>query len=190
VKPHPVVAASDLPLDGKGRLRATAELTIEGAPMAHAGGDNAAVPDLTRPGELCAPNAQHAVRQARRLADNIVAELRGRPATPYRHAYAGSVAGLGLHKGVAYVYGVKMRGLLAWFLHRTYHLSRVPTLNRKVRVVADWTLALFFRREVVSLGELHRPREEFAQASGPSPGRDAAPRDDGAAQAEPGARRG
>jgi NADH dehydrogenase len=166
VKPHPVVAMSDLPVDDKGRIKATAELTVEGTEHAYTAGDNAAVPDLTKPGEFCAPNAQHAVRQARQLADNIIADLRGRPRQPYRHAYVGSVASLGLHKGVAQVYGVKVRGLPAWFMHRTYHLSRVPTLNRKVRVVADWTLALFFRREIVSLGSLQRPREEFELATG------------------------
>ncbi len=165
VKPHPVVRAGDLPLDEKGRLKATPELTLEGLDDAFAAGDNAAVPDLTRPGELCTPNAQHAVRQAKRLADNIVATLRGRPLRPYRHAYAGSVASLGLHKGVAQVYGVKVRGRLAWFLHRTYHLSRIPTFNRKVRVLLDWTLALFFRREIVSLGALQRPREQFVLAA-------------------------
>ena len=53
---------------------------------------------------------------------------------------------------MAQVYGVKLRGFPAWFMHRTYHVSRVPTLNRKVRVVLDWTVALFFRREIVSLG--------------------------------------
>ncbi|HEU5161398.1 MAG TPA: NAD(P)/FAD-dependent oxidoreductase [Streptosporangiaceae bacterium] len=166
VKPHPVTRAGDLPLDEKGRLKATAELTLEGLDDVFAAGDNAAVPDLTRPGELCAPNAQHAVRQAKRLADNVVATLRGRPLRPYRHAYAGSVASLGLHKGVAQIYGVKVRGRLAWFLHRTYHLSRIPTFNRKVRVVLDWTLALFFRREIVSLGALQRPREQFVLAAG------------------------
>jgi NADH dehydrogenase len=166
VKPHPVVSDSDLPVDDKGRLKATAELTIEGTEDAYAAGDNAAVPDLTKPGQLCAPNAQHAVRQAKRLADNIVADLSGRPRKPYEHAYAGSVASLGLHKGVAQIYGVKVRGFPAWFMHRTYHLSRVPTFNRKVRVVADWTLALFFRREIVSLGTLQRPREEFELATG------------------------
>ena len=76
------------------------------------------------------------------------------------------MASLGLHKGVAQIYGVKMRGFLAWFMHRTYHLSRMPTLNRKARVTADWTLALFFKREVVSLGtSLERPREEFELAT-------------------------
>ena len=168
VKPHPIVRAGDLPLDDKARLKATPELTLEGLDDVFAAGDNAAVPDLTRPGELCAPNAQHAVRQAKRLADNVVATLRGKPLRPYRHAYAGSVASLGLHKGVAQIYGVKVRGRLAWFLHRTYHLSRIPTFNRKVRVVLDWTLALFFRREIVSLGVLQRPREQFVLAASDS----------------------
>jgi NADH dehydrogenase len=166
VKPHPVVAATDLPVDDKGRLKATAELTLEGLDDAFAAGDNAAVPDLTQPGEFTAPNAQHAVRQAKRLGDNIVARLRGKPLKPYKHAYVGSVASLGLHKGVAQIYGVKARGWIAWFLHRTYHLSRVPTFNRKVRVILDWTLALFFPREIVSLGSLQRPREEFELATG------------------------
>jgi NADH dehydrogenase len=124
------------------------------------------VPDITKPGEFCAPNAQHAVRQAKRLADNIIADLHGKPRTPYKHAYAGSVASLGLHKGVAQIYGVKARGFPAWFLHRTYHLSRVPTFNRKVRVTLDWTLALFFKRDIVSLGSLQHPRDEFELASG------------------------
>ncbi|QXJ24391.1 NAD(P)/FAD-dependent oxidoreductase [Actinomadura graeca] len=166
VKPHPVVGDSDLPLDGKGRIKATAELTVDGLERVYAAGDNAAVPDLTDTGDFTAPNAQHAVRQAKRLADNIVADLRGKPRKPYVHAYVGSVAGLGLHKGVANVYGVKLRGVLAWLMHRTYHLSRMPTVNRKFRITADWTLALFFRREIVSLGELEWPRQEFELAAG------------------------
>ena len=78
----------------------------------------------------------------------------------------GSVAGLGLYQGVANVYGIKLRGWPAWFMHRTYHLSRVPTLNRKFRVVADWTLALFFKREIVSLGSISMPFHEFEAAAG------------------------
>ncbi|MFC0038926.1 NAD(P)/FAD-dependent oxidoreductase [Actinomadura rayongensis] len=164
VKAHPVVRNSDLPLDDKGRVKVGADLVAEGRPHVYAAGDNARVPDLSGKGEFTAPNAQHAVRQARRLADNIVADLRGKDRTPYEHAYVGSVAGLGLHKGVANVYGVKLRGLPAWLMHRTYHLSRMPTFNRKMRVTADWTLALFFRREIVSLAELERPHEEFELA--------------------------
>ncbi|HLU74055.1 MAG TPA: NAD(P)/FAD-dependent oxidoreductase [Nonomuraea sp.] len=164
VKPSPVVNSSDLPLDERGRIKTLATLAVEDSPGAFAAGDAAAVPDLTNPGQLCAPNAQHAVRQAKVLADNVVRYLRGQELAEYRHKYVGSVAGLGLHQGVANVYGIKLRGFPAWFMHRTYHLSRVPTLNRKVRVVVDWTLALFFKRETISLGEMEHPREGFRAA--------------------------
>jgi NADH:ubiquinone reductase (H+-translocating) len=125
------------------------------------------VPDLASPvpGALCSPSAQHAVRQAKRLADNIRATIRGTEVKNYKHKHVGSVASLGLHKGVAQVYGLKIRGLPAWFMHRTYHVSRVPSLNRKVRVIVDWTLATVLRREVVSMGELHTPREPFTDVT-------------------------
>ena len=93
--------------------------------------------------------------------------IRGKAPVPYRHKYAGSVASLGLHKGVAQVYGIKIKGLPAWFMHRTYHVSRIPSFNRKVRVIIDWTLALFLKREVVSLGELHDPRVSFTEVTPP-----------------------
>ncbi|MFE2044923.1 NAD(P)/FAD-dependent oxidoreductase [Streptomyces sp. NPDC059477] len=168
VKPHPLLAATDLPLTDRGRLRCTAELAIEGTAHAWAAGDAAAVPDLSaaEPGTLCAPNAQHAVRQARVLGDNIVHSLRGEPLDTYAHSYAGSVASLGLHKGVAQVYGRRLKGWPAWFMHRTYHLSRVPTFNRKARVLAEWTLSGLFKREIVSLGSLEHPRAEFELAAG------------------------
>jgi NADH dehydrogenase len=166
VKASPSLGHLGLPLDDKGRLRCRADLRVAGVEDAWGAGDAAAVPDLTNPGQLCGPSAQHAVRQARRLGDNVVAALRGKPLTDYRHAYAGSVASLGLHKGVAQVYGVKLKGFPAWFMHRTYHLSRVPTVNRKMRVVADWTLALFFKREIVSLGSISMPFHEFEAAAG------------------------
>jgi NADH:ubiquinone reductase (H+-translocating) len=163
VKPHPMLGRSDLPLDDKGRVRCTPDLRVAGVEHAWSAGDCAAVPDLSKsdPNATTSPSAQHAVRQAKVLAKNIVASLRRRELRNYKHAYIGSVASLGLHKGVAEVYGIKLRGFVAWFMHRTYHLSRMPTLNRKVRVVADWTLALFFQREVVSLGQLQQPRREF-----------------------------
>ncbi|GAA2738596.1 NAD(P)/FAD-dependent oxidoreductase [Actinocorallia aurantiaca] len=164
-KANPVAKSTDLPVDERGRVKGNEFLQIEGTVRAFTAGDNAAIPDLTKEGEFCAPNAQHAVRQAKILAENLVAALRGKSLKPYRHAYVGSVAGLGLHKGVAHVYGIKQRGWAAWFMHRTYHLSRVPTFNRKVRVVADWTLALFFKRETVSLGSIEQPRQEFVLAA-------------------------
>ena len=166
-KPNPMLKETDLPVDERGRVVCEPTLQIRGLPDAWSAGDLAAVPDLTKEtaGATTAPNAQHAVRQAKRLADNIVATLEGREPEPYRHSYAGSVASLGLHKGVAQVYGVKLKGWPAWFMHRTYHVSRVPTFNRKARVVADWTLAAVFRREVISLGQLQDPRREFVEAA-------------------------
>ena len=169
VRPHPLLEATDLPLDEKKRVRCTAALQVLGVDDAWAAGDCAAVPDLSKEDAqaFTSPSAQHAVRQAKRLADNVLASLRGGSVQDYRHPYAGSVASLGLHKGVAEIYGVKLRGLPAWFMHRTYHMTRMPTTNRKVRVVADWTLALFFHREIVSLGDFQNPRKDFEAAATP-----------------------
>jgi NADH dehydrogenase len=168
VKPAPLLAATGLRLTDRGRLRADAALRVAGADGIWAAGDAAAVPDLTaeQPDTDCAPNAQHALRQARVLADNLVAHLRGRPLTDYRHANAGSVASLGLHEGVAHVYGRAFTGYPAWLMHRIYHLSRMPTFNRKARILAEWVLAGLFKREVVSLGSLEHPRAEFELAAG------------------------
>jgi NADH dehydrogenase len=173
VKANPMLADTDLPLDDRGRVRCTADLRVHGLPGVFSAGDCAAVPDLSRtdqdPHATTSPSAQHAVRQAKLLAANVLAHLRGRPMRTYRHSYAGSVASLGLYRGVAEIYGIKLRGLPAWFLHRTYHVSRMPTINRKARVLADWTLALLFRREVVSLGQIHEPRAEFSRVATPAP---------------------
>ncbi|AVT38930.1 NAD(P)/FAD-dependent oxidoreductase [Plantactinospora sp. BB1] len=170
VKPSPMLAQTDLPRDDRGRVTCLPTLqVVDGDRVvdgAWSAGDCAAVPDLTGPpGAYCSPSAQHAVRQAARMADNIRAVIRGRQPVDYKHKHAGSVASLGLHKGVAQVYGIKLKGLPAWFMHRTYHMSRIPSLNRKVRVIVDWTLAFVLRREVVALGQLHDPREEFVEAS-------------------------
>ena len=177
VKPSPMLDETDFPRDDRGRITCLPTLQVvqpDGTvlPGAWSAGDCAAVPDLTAktPGTMCSPSAQHAVRQARRLADNIRNMLRGIDIKPYSHKHVGSVASLGLHKGVAQVYGIKLRGVVAWFMHRTYHVSRVPSLNRKIRVVVDWTLALFLRREVVSMGELHTPREPFTDVTPPTSG--------------------
>ncbi|WP_206325611.1 MULTISPECIES: NAD(P)/FAD-dependent oxidoreductase [unclassified Streptomyces] len=181
VRPAPVLAATDLPRDERGRIRCTPHLTVADTPHAWAAGDAATVPDLTAkdPGTPCAPNAQHAVRQAKVLAENLAASLHGRPLKEYTHAYAGSVASLGLHKGVAHVYGRKLKGYPAWLMHRAYHLSRMPTANRKARVLAEWTLSGLFKREIVSLGSLEHPRAEFELAAAPPPPPPPGPRPEG-----------
>ncbi len=170
VKPSPMLEHTDLPLGPRGHVTclptlqvADGDTVLEGAWSA---GDCAQVPDLTKPpGAWCSPSAQHAVRQAKQVADNIAMVVLGGRPKEYRHKYVGSVAGLGLYKGVANVYGVKLKGFPAWMMHRTYHMSRIPSFNRKVRVVADWTLAFLLRREVVALGQLHTPRDEFTHVT-------------------------
>ncbi|HET6532985.1 MAG TPA: NAD(P)/FAD-dependent oxidoreductase [Actinoplanes sp.] len=172
VKPSPMLDHTDLPRGPRGHVTALPTLqVVDGDRVldgAWTAGDCAQVPDLTNPGEYCSPSAQHAVRQAKVLADNIRQVILGGAPKPYRHKHAGSVASLGLHKGVAQVYGIKLKGVPAWFMHRTYHVSRIPSLNRKARVVADWTLALLFKRETISLGQLHQPREEFTHVTPPA----------------------
>ncbi len=169
VKANPMLKNTDLPLDDRSRVKSTAELQVVGLEDVWAAGSCAAVPDLSRtdedPNALCAPNAQHAVRQANQLGKNLVATLRGKKPKKYEHAYAGSVAGLGLYKGVADVYGFKAKGFVAWFMHRSYHVSRMPTFNRKLRIIIDWTLAFLFKREVVSMGQIQNPKADFERAA-------------------------
>ncbi|GAB1689483.1 NAD(P)/FAD-dependent oxidoreductase [Krasilnikovia sp. M28-CT-15] len=171
VKPSPMLDRTDLPRGPRGHVTCRPTLqVVDGDRVldgAWSAGDCAQVPDLANPGAFCSPSAQHAVRQAKVLADNIRQVVLGGAPKDYKHKYAGSVASLGLHKGVAKVYGIKLKGYPAWIMHRTYHMSRIPSLNRKTRVVADWTLALIFKREVVSLGQLHKPREEFTDVTPP-----------------------
>ena len=171
VKPSPMLDNTDLPRGPRGHLTCLPTLQIvDGERVldgAWSAGDCAQVPDLANPGAWCSPSAQHAVRQASQLADNIRAVVYGGVPKDYKHKYAGSVASLGLYKGVAQVYGIKLKGLPAWLMHRTYHMSRIPSFNRKVRVLADWTLAFVLKREVISLGQLHAPREEFTHVTPP-----------------------
>jgi NADH dehydrogenase len=164
VVPHPMLDGTDLPRDDKGRVQCRATLEVEESDAVFAAGDCAAVPDLTHDDteETCAPTAQHAMRQAKQLADNITAKLRGEQMQRYRPSFAGSVAALGLHDGVAEIYGIKVKGWPAWAIHRLYHLSKMPASNRRVRLLVDWSLGLVFRREIVALGEIHEPRAEFA----------------------------
>ena len=139
VRPNPLLAATDLPLDDRGRLICSTDLRVEGLDDAWGAGDCTAVPDLTNPGALCSPSAQHAVRQAKTLGDNIVAVLRGFAPADYSHHHNGSVASLGLYKGVAQVYGVKLKGLPRVVAPPDVPHEQGPTTQRKVQVLTDWT---------------------------------------------------
>jgi NADH dehydrogenase len=164
VRPEPLAARSNFPVDERGRVLVDEFLRVRGVEDAWAAGDNAAVPDLAT-GGLSPPTAQHALRQARRLGSNVIASLRGGQLEPFRWRNLGQLASLGRFKGAAIVLGVKVKGFPAWFLHRTYHLWMMPTLNRKVRIVMDWTVGLLFPRDVTQLGSIHHPRDAFHRAA-------------------------
>ncbi|MGW8374590.1 NAD(P)/FAD-dependent oxidoreductase [Streptomyces sp. ODS28] len=173
VKPNPVLSRFGLPLGPKGHVDVDATMQVKGLDYAWAAGDNAQVPDLASDKDVafCPPNAQHALRQAKVLGDNVISGMRGFPQHDYKHHNKGAVAGLGLHKGVAMIVlgkkKIKLKGRLAWYFHRAYHGMAVPTWNRKIRVFADWTLGMFLKREVVSLGAMEHPQQEFYEAAAP-----------------------
>jgi NADH dehydrogenase len=152
VKANPLLARLDLPLDERGRVIVDATLRVEGVESVWALGDGARVPNEATPGQFDPPTCQHALRQARRLTKNLTGTPR-----PYRYRMLGQVATLGRHKGIADVIGLRLRGFLGWFVTRTYHLYQLPLLTRKLRVVTDWTVALFFRRDIAELGMLGHP---------------------------------
>jgi NADH:ubiquinone reductase (H+-translocating) len=163
VRAHPLAEALGFETDDRGRIVTDEHLRVSGQDGAWSAGDCAAVPDLTT-GGTCPPTAQHALRQARRMAKNIAADINGKPTKAFRYKNRGGLVSLGRYKGVARVMGVPLSGFAAWFLHRTYHVLMIPTLNRKVRVLADWTVALFFKRDAVQLGSLANPREPFIES--------------------------
>jgi len=99
------------------------------------------------------------------LSKNIMTAIRGGKPKDYYHKNVGSVASLGIGKGVADTYNVKLKGYPAWLMHRAYHVSRMPTLNRKVRIQLDWLVSGLFKREVVSLGQINDPKADFDRAS-------------------------
>ncbi len=175
VKAAPVLADSDLPIEGRGRVTTLATLQVardgEVVENAWAAGDNAAVPDLTSEDAdaTCAPTAQHAVRQAKVLADNLAAVLTADGAAPaltsYEHENMGTVASLGISKGGARSMGVNLRGVAAWTAHRGYHVYAMPTLERKTRIMMDWFAAGVFGRDLASFGSVAEPGAAFAKAA-------------------------
>jgi NADH:quinone reductase (non-electrogenic) len=158
VRATPIVSRFGLPVDEKGRVKVTSTLCVEERENVWSLGDCARVPNEATPGRFDPPTCQHALRQARRLAKN----LRGDP-KPYRYRMLGQVATLGRHKGIADVLGLRFRGFLGWFITRTYHLYQLPLVTRKLRVVTDWTVGLFFRRDIAELsmlGHAGRPGDD------------------------------
>ncbi|MDO4916834.1 MAG: NAD(P)/FAD-dependent oxidoreductase, partial [Rothia sp. (in: high G+C Gram-positive bacteria)] len=131
----------------------------------------AAVPDLSGAGVggFCVPNAQHASRQALKLAENILAARRGESLTDYYHETLGVVAGLGAWKGVANFKGKTIGGPLAWLMHRAYHGYAIPTVERTARVMGVWAMNQIFGRDTSSIRHQRSPRRAFQSATGTAP---------------------
>jgi NADH dehydrogenase len=154
VRASPLLPELDVPLDERGRVIVDETLRVAGTEDMWALGDCTAVPNTKTPGMIDPPTSQHALRQARRLAKNLT----GTP-KPYGYTMLGQVATLGHFKGIAEIPGLHLWGFPGWFVTRSYHLYQLPLLTRKLRVVADWTVALFFPRDIVELSMLGHPRK-------------------------------
>ena len=155
VTANPLLAQLGLPLDKHGRVLVDETLRVVGSSRIWALGDCAAVPNEATPGETDPATCQHALRQARRLAGN----LRGTPRA-YSYRTRGQMATLGSRHGIALVGGMRVKGVLGWIIARGYHVLQLPFASRRARVLADWTAAALFRRDVAELSSSTAVRSE------------------------------
>jgi NADH dehydrogenase len=136
---------------------------IPGWPNVWALGDCAAVPN-PQTGTYHPPTAQHALRQGRTLARNIIAAIRGGQKQPFRFSTIGQLAAIGRRVGVANILGVNFSGFIAWWLWRTIYLSKLPRFEKKVRVALDWTLDLMFSKDLVQFLDIRESRRSQPDA--------------------------
>jgi NADH dehydrogenase len=156
ITPSPLL--SRLPCKSeRGHVVANEFLQVPDWPGVWALGDCALVPDSSKPGSFCPPTAQHGIRQAAVLARNVAATLDGRPLVPFRFKIIGLLATIGRRTGVAEVFGLRFSGLVAWVLWRSIYLAKLPGFQKKVRILIDWTLDLFFSKDIVQLPTLRSP---------------------------------
>jgi NADH dehydrogenase len=149
IAPSPLIGALDLPTDSRGYLLCDRDLRVRGHDSVWGIGDSAVNPDSE--GVSYPATAQHAVQQGKHLARNLVRVIRGQPAKPCDINSQGALAALGCRTAVARVFGVKLSGFPAWFLWRTVYLMKMPGWARRIRLALDWTMDLFFARDVVQL---------------------------------------
>jgi NADH dehydrogenase len=141
----------------RGRIVANDCFQVPDWPGVWALGDCALVPDPLNPGKFYPPTAQHAIRQAAVLANNIVAAMRGQALHPFKFKIIGLLATIGRRTGVAEILGVRFSGIIAWSLWRSIYLMKLPGLQKKVRVALDWTLDFVFSKDIVQLPTLRSP---------------------------------
>ena len=159
----PSAVASAIPVlrDQRGRIAVDATMRSRSHPQVWALGDCAAIPGPD--GRPYPALAQHAVREARHLAGNIRAAIDGRAPSPFMFRSLGTMASLGHTRAVARVFGVRLTGFVAWWVRRTYYLFQMPRWDRRLRIVLDWTVALFFRPDITRV-DLRVEREQVKQA--------------------------
>jgi NADH dehydrogenase len=162
VRPDPVVEALGLKT-AKGRLVVDEYLQVPGHPEVYACGDAAAVPDLTRPGQMTPMTAQHAERQGRRAARNVAASYGQGRRRPYKHHDLGFVVDLGGMDAAANPLGIPLAGLPAKLVTRGYHLLDLP--GNRTRTAADWALEVVLPRQTVQLGLVLPPAVPLETAS-------------------------
>jgi NADH dehydrogenase len=173
IAPNPLLAG--LPcVKERGRLITDACLRVTEWPGVWALGDCACVPD-SRGGHY-PPTAQHALRQGAHVARNIAAVRRGAAPRPFRYATLGQLAAIGRRAGVARVLGLQFSGFPAWWLWRTLYLSKLPRLEKKVRVMLDWTLDIVFSKDLVQFTTLRSPTVSHSEAVARETGDGATPR--------------
>ena len=151
--PNPLLSSLPCQKDG-GRVLVNDFLQIPDWPGVWAVGDSAFVPDIHHTGKCHPPTAQHAIRQGRVVARNIALALADRPPKRFSFRTIGLLASIGRRTGVARIFGFNFSGFFAWWLWRTIYLSKLPGLDKKVRVAFDWTLDLLFRKDVCAVHDL------------------------------------
>jgi NADH dehydrogenase len=147
-RPSPLLETLGLPLTKRGQIEVNTELAVPGAPGIWAAGDCAQVPDLAT-GKICPPTAQHALREGKVLGYNVASSIKGKPLKTFNFKAIGSLAALGHQLAVAEIVGYRFSGFLAWLMWRGIYLSKLPTLDKQVRVGLDWLLDIFFPPDIV-----------------------------------------
>ncbi len=169
----------DFPLEKakNGRIAVEPTMRCKDRPEVWALGDCASIPDPS--GRPYPPLAQHALREARVLAKNIAAVIRQKPNAPaprlqpFVYKTLGMLASLGHYNGVGRIMNFKIKGFLAWWVWRTYYVMQMPQWQRRLRVIIDWTIALFFKNDIVKLdlfGDEHPSEKKLEQTVAPPAG--------------------
>lgn len=149
IVPNVTVSHIDVAHDAKGRIAVDSTMRSTSHPAVWALGDCANIPGPD--GKPYPALAQHAVREAKQLARNIAAVVHGQQPEPFIFRMLGTMASLGHSRAVAEVMRVRLTGFIAWWFRRTYYLLQMPRWDRRLRIVLDWTIALFFRPDITKV---------------------------------------